>query len=765
MATQTDHSGRLAVARWTGFGLTILVTIAIAFELNRGGFKSPELVQIEGYKAWDPEVVEAAKRIPVQSGGRIKPLETRARFFMMELNGSKTIKVKDGEGKKIKIGPTEWLLDVLFRPELAVKIPTFRVDDTDVLKDAGLDVEKRRDRFKYDDLNPILEKLGKMAGDLEKEVGKRLAKDPNYRFPKGEPDPRPLARKVMAYQGMLGALDFARQGVSVDTEKMQGLAEPEKMGKASFWIKSIPILASILHGQGVAPESGIPEHVNQLLSEVEYLMGRGQFGIEWVPPYVAEVHLPLDGTASIYAGDSPKTYKVVCVDGEVVVYDGRSKLKTLKNGQSGEFPGADLNLKSKAAETNVKVTSKEWHAYGARFIDVAERSLDRSHWGLLAADGEKLEDLVAASKEGGKTFADALEGWTKMVTERDQEIDSDKLKSELSYFSLNYFANALVCFLFAFVLMAISWLSPQSGVGRVLHILTWVLGGVALLLVIAGVIHRCVLMGRPPVGNLYDTIPFITGGGLLVLFLLEAKTRRGIALGAGITIGVLGMFLTGAYEGVDAKDHLDPLRAVLRSNFWLATHVVIITLGYSGGLIAAALSHVYIYARLFGLDKADRSLRRFLTRSVYGLICFTLLFSLVGTVLGGIWANDSWGRFWGWDPKENGALLIVLWCLMILHARLAGFLREWGIHIASVFGAIVVAFSWWGVNLLETGLHSYGFTEGVGGAVVTFYAFELVIGLGAIVMALNERLSKSKTSPPSRSDESEPPQATPDTTF
>ena len=87
----------------------------------------------------------------------------------------------------------------------------------------------------------------------------------------------------------------------------------------------------------------------------------------------------------------------------------------------------------------------------------------------------------------------------------------------------------------------------------------------------------------------------------------------------------------------------------------------------------------------------------------------------MGTVLGGIWANDSWGRFWGWDPKENGAMLIVLWCLIILHARMGGYLKEWGLHIASVLGAIVVAFSWWGVNLLGTGLHSYGFTDGIGG--------------------------------------------------
>jgi len=81
-------------------------------------------------------------------------------------------------------------------------------------------------------------------------------------------------------------------------------------------------------------------------------------------------------------------------------------------------------------------------------------------------------------------------------------------------------------------------------------------------------------------------------------------------------------------------------------------------------------------------------------------------------VLGGIWANDSWGRFWGWDPKENGALLIVIWTLVILHARLGGFIKEWGLHLASVFTACVVVFSWWHVNFLGVGLHNYGFTSG-----------------------------------------------------
>jgi len=229
-------------------------------------------------------------------------------------------------------------------------------------------------------------------------------------------------------------------------------------------------------------------------------------------------------------------------------------------------------------------------------------------------------------------------------------------------------------------------------------------------------------MGRPPVGNLYDTLPFITAGAVLILGLAEWMTRRRLLLSLGAVFGVLGIFLSFRFEFGDAKDHMDPLNAVLNSNYWLATHVVCITLGYAGGLVASFLSIVYVHLRLAGVIEHNKKFQRFITRAVYGVICFTLLFSLVGTVLGGIWANDSWGRFWGWDPKENGALLIVLLSLIILHARLAGWVFDWGLHYLSIFMGMVVAFSWWHVNLLGVGLHTYGFTEGREISLYLFYS-------------------------------------------
>ncbi len=118
---------------------------------------------------------------------------------------------------------------------------------------------------------------------------------------------------------------------------------------------------------------------------------------------------------------------------------------------------------------------------------------------------------------------------------------------------------------------------------------------------------------------------------------------------------------------------------------------------------------------------------------IYGSLCFAIFFSFIGTVLGGLWADESWGRFWGWDPKENGALIIVLWNALVLHARWDGMIRERGMAVLSLVGNIVTAWSWFGVNELGVGLHSYGFTEGVLFALACAIGAHLVvIGLGCL---------------------------------
>ncbi len=112
--------------------------------------------------------------------------------------------------------------------------------------------------------------------------------------------------------------------------------------------------------------------------------------------------------------------------------------------------------------------------------------------------------------------------------------------------------------------------------------------------------------------------------------------------------------------------------------------------------------------------------------NLMGTLVFGLFMSFLGTFLGGIWADQSWGRFWGWDPKENGALLIVIWCAIILHAKAGRLIGPFGVAVGAVLGNIVVMWAWFGVNLLSVGLHSYGFTSGIANTLLAYVISEMI---------------------------------------
>ncbi|HEV8111958.1 MAG TPA: cytochrome c biogenesis protein CcsA [Planctomycetota bacterium] len=305
-----------------------------------------------------------------------------------------------------------------------------------------------------------------------------------------------------------------------------------------------------------------------------------------------------------------------------------------------------------------------------------------------------------------------------------------KIALERFYYASHVIGWSLAAFLASFLVACVLWLRPTS---RSIHAALFALVAAGVLLLVGAIAVRCVIRGRPPVSTLYESVLFVTAvGGILALF-LESIHRNRIAVSAASVLGVIGLFIANGYETLDKQDTMPSLVAVLDTNFWLATHVTAITIGYSAGLLAALLASVYLVAKLVGFRRADPSFGRSLARMVYGVLCFAVIFSTVGTILGGIWANESWGRFWGWDPKENGALLIVISQLAILHARMSGWLREHGICTAAALGGTVIAFSWWGVNLLGVGLHSYGFTSGVHTALWSYYWTQWsVVALGGI---------------------------------
>jgi ABC-type transport system involved in cytochrome c biogenesis permease subunit len=279
-----------------------------------------------------------------------------------------------------------------------------------------------------------------------------------------------------------------------------------------------------------------------------------------------------------------------------------------------------------------------------------------------------------------------------------------RARYEYFFNAVDPFTHSMTLYVLAFLLACISWLAWQRPLNRAAFYL--------LLLAIAvhtfGLVSRMYLQERPPVTNLYSSAIFIGWGAVIVALILERIFRDGIGAACAGAIGFITLII--AHHLAGNGDTLEMLQAVLDTNIWLATHVVAITTGYSAMFLAGMLAIIYIVRGVF-----TRSLKKntadSLGRMTYGVVCFATLFSFVGTVLGGIWADQSWGRFWGWDPKENGAVLIVLWCAIILHARWGGFIRQRGLMIMAVFGNIVTSFSWFGVNMLGVGLHSYGFMQ------------------------------------------------------
>ncbi len=333
---------------------------------------------------------------------------------------------------------------------------------------------------------------------------------------------------------------------------------------------------------------------------------------------------------------------------------------------------------------------------------VAYRTGDRNNWGSLVSDINKASIRMA-----------------------NQDGLAEILSLEASFNKADPFMISFVFYLSAFLVIMASfmfWAKPLSRIAFAM-----VIAGLAAHMSGLGV--RMYIMQRPPVTNLYDSIIFVSlVTGLFGAFLeWRLKNALGIIIAAS-----MGAFLHLIAMKFDAEgDTMGMLAAVLDTNFWLATHVVTITIGYGVCLVGGVLGHIYLIKRM--IKPSDKKHLSELFRLMRGVLLVALLFTVLGTILGGIWADQSWGRFWGWDPKENGALLIVLWLIMLIHGYFGKNIGELGFAVGMVCTNIIIAIAWFGVNLLSVGLHSYGFTEGAAFSFFVFCAFELIFAFGSYV--------------------------------
>ena len=281
------------------------------------------------------------------------------------------------------------------------------------------------------------------------------------------------------------------------------------------------------------------------------------------------------------------------------------------------------------------------------------------------------------------------------------------------------FYKAMVLYVFVFLIVGLSWLK-WSALTRYATYLLYVAFASHTL----GLLARMWISGRPPVTNLYSSAVFVGWVAIILGLVLERLSKNGVGSFVSAVIGFLTLII--AHHLSFQGDVMEMMQAVLDSNFWLATHVVTINIGYGGTILMALLGHIYIFRGVF-TRSFDKESRKSMVKMMFGMACFSMLFSFIGVMLGGIWADQSWGRFWGWDPKENGSLLIILCLAIILHARLAGVIQARGLAVLAVLANMVTAFSWFGVNMLGVGLHSYGFMDQAFVWLVAFMAVELMV--------------------------------------
>lgn len=612
--------------------------------------------------------------LPVLLNGRIQPFDSVARNSLLQIRSTGEVPLEEVPSWQFwhhpkKIKSTEWLLEVMARPEVADTRPVFLIHHAELLgelklEDKGIDKSGLR-YYTFEQLKPVLQVISEQSQKAAK-----IKPEDQTTFQKQVDK---LANAVMLYQ---------RLKVTLQPEGVEDF----KKELADFLTDLAPArVAADASNKGAKYDREALERMAQPLQDFQMM---AKFGYPLVVP-------PLNPAA-----------------------------------------GRD-----------------QWQNGGTALLESARTGT------IHPAMANFATMMTAYRQEKPDEFNKALDDYRAWLgTDFTKELA--KGRAEFYYNNVKAFLHAIIIYIFAFILAAaaVLFLAITPNLAESLRRSAFYLVMLAGLVHTFGLVYRMVLEGRPPVTNLYSSAIFIGWGTMVLGLVIERIYRVGIGLLVGSFAGFVTLLI--AQNLAIGGDTMEMLRAVLDTNFWLATHVVVITLGYASTFFAGLLAILYIMLGLFtpnltqklstGPEAAAKNapknrsaqtpaveLGKALSKMVYGVICFATLFSFVGTVLGGIWADQSWGRFWGWDPKENGALLIVLWNALILHARWGGLVRDRGIMNLAVFGNIVTSFSWFGVNMLNIGLHSYGFMDAAFKWLMVFIASQVaIIGLGLLPLSV-----------------------------
>ena len=573
-----------------------LIVYGIATLMILGGLRSSKV---------DSDFDLAAfAELPVQVGGRIKPLDSVARNTLLILSGRQKVVTDKG----VTLSPIEWFIDLTMRPEVADTYPIFKIEFPDDLGLVGLAKQGQR-YYSFNELLPYSEELRRLHGEI---------------------NPTPELRSP--YEKQIADINNGLLRYHRVMHSLHPIGGAERLDRLVDEYQSY--LATI--------QTGMVELRKQQAGE--------EFDAALLKRFItfADDYLKLSTTAYLRVVPPP--------------------------------PPVDL--------------LKDWKNIGLELLDVMKDD-------PLSPYVTSYASLTMAYRSGD---AEQFNREVRELRERfvaDFPGDISRVHYERVFNGLQPFYISMQLYVLIFLAVCISWLRWPKELAKAAF---WVLV-LTFLIHTFGLLSRMYIQGRPPITNLYSSAVFVGWGAVLLGIFIEKFFKNGIGAAMASLVGFCTLII--AHHLAMTGDTLEMMRAVLDSNFWLATHVVIITFGYSAIFLAGALAILFVLLGVFS-SRFNKDTARSLSAMVYGIICFGTLFSLVGTILGGIWADQSWGRFWGWDAKENGALMIVIMGAIYLHARWGGICKDRGLMALAIWGNIITAWSWFGTNMLPVGLHSYG---------------------------------------------------------
>jgi len=610
------------------------------------------------------------QHIPIQEQGRIKPLDSFARNQLLKFNGKTSLTIYDNN-VRFKLDAIDWLMPILLQDPNSLNIPVFKIENPDVTNAIKLEW-REKSTYSYNEINDGLNYIDNSINNPQLiETLKIRNRNNGNSLDLIDKQLLDLSHKRDLFNQLYYSASFLIPNIHIEAEALNlaKLLQVKPNQSISYIHLFYKIQALLIKAE---------EQSQDKQSQIELL---NKLGFDKA---VLEEHSFSDLILMI------------------IMQQVNIKPPLLQSDILKIFPTKDTNNPWLSIN---QIAIQDIPEYFDMII--ALESLFKSHIEKQSIDIQKINKY-------------------QHIIFNDYDVNTNLLIREANYNKANLFYWSLIFYILSFISAII--LIIIKNLNSKLKIIPVILLIIGFLYNTSGLIIRMTILNRPPVSTLYESVIFVAFIAVLLAIILEIIKRDNFGLLIGSLSGIILHYISFGYAS--DGDTFGVLVAVLNSNFWLATHVTTITTGYGTTIIASLVGHLYLLKAAWNSNKEE-------LKSIFNIMLATtfiaLFFTMFGTILGGIWGDQSWGRFWGWDPKENGALLIVMWLLMMLHLKISGWVKGAGYALGLVLANITVALAWFGVNLLNVGLHNYGFTEGAAFNLLLFIVFEILFGVSLYI--------------------------------